>query len=34
METPPITLADMQAWAAKFERPSPEEMALFDRPSC
>ena len=30
METPPITLQDVERWAAIFERPSPEEMALFD----
>ena len=31
-ETPPITFEDMQKWAQVFERPSPEEMALFDPP--
>ncbi|MBV9267378.1 MAG: GNAT family N-acetyltransferase [Acidobacteriaceae bacterium] len=32
METPPITLEDIQRWAQIFERPSSEEMALFDAP--
>ncbi len=31
-ETPAITLEDMQEWAQTFERPSPEERALFDQP--
>jgi len=30
METPPITLEDVQTWDRMFERPSAEEMALFD----
>jgi predicted kinase len=29
-ETPAITLDDVQRWADIFERPSPDEMALFD----
>jgi predicted kinase len=33
MEMPPITLEDLREWAGKFEKPSPEEMALFDPPS-
>ena len=33
METPPITLEDLREWARKFEKPSTEEMALFDPPS-
>jgi predicted kinase len=32
-ESPPITLEDVAKWAEVFERPSPEEMALFDAPS-
>jgi predicted kinase len=31
-ETPAITLKQMQEWARVFEKPSPEEMALFDPP--
>lgn len=33
METPPITFEDIHRWAQMFERPSSEEMALFDPPS-
>jgi predicted kinase len=33
VEVPPITLEDLREWAGKFEKPSPEEMALFDPPS-
>jgi predicted kinase len=29
-ETPPIELADMQQWSDVIERPTPDEMALFD----
>jgi len=29
-ETPAITFDDIQSWAEMFERPSSEEMALFD----
>jgi len=29
-ESPPITLEQMKTWANVFERPSPEEMALYD----
>ena len=29
-ESPPVTLDDMVKWAEIFERPSAEEMALFD----
>ena len=29
-ESPPITLEDVRKWAETFERPSAEEMALFD----
>ncbi len=32
MESPPITVDDMMKWAEIFERPSSEEMALFDPP--
>ena len=32
MESPPITRDDLMKWAAIFQRPSPEEMALFDQP--
>ncbi len=31
-ESPPITLADVMKWAESFERPSAEELALFDGP--
>jgi predicted kinase len=31
-ETPAITLDDIQSWAKMLERPSPEEMSLFDEP--
>jgi len=30
METPPITFEQIEQWARGFEKPSPEEMALFD----
>jgi predicted kinase len=33
MESPPATLDDIVKWAKIFERPSSEEMALFDSPS-
>lgn len=33
METPPIILEDIERWAQMFERPSAEEMALFDAPT-
>lgn len=29
-ESPPITLEDVVKWSESFERPSVEEMALFD----
>ena len=29
-ESPPITLEDVVKWSKIFQRPSPEEMALFD----
>lgn len=32
METPAITLEDLQKWSQIFERPTSEEMALFDPP--
>jgi len=32
MEAPPITLEDIQSWSEMFERPTPDEMALFDPP--
>jgi predicted kinase len=32
-ESPTVTLADITQWAEMFERPSAEEMALFDPPS-
>ena len=31
-ESPPITLDDITKWAEAFERPSSDEMALFDPP--
>ncbi len=31
-ESPPIQRDDMAKWTALFERPSPEELALFDAP--
>jgi predicted kinase len=30
MENPPMTREDLQRWSDGFERPTPEEMALFD----
>jgi predicted kinase len=30
IESPPITLDDLVKWASTFERPSSEELALFD----
>lgn len=30
MESPLITLDDLKKWDKALERPSPEEMALFD----
>jgi predicted kinase len=30
MESPPVTMDDLVKWAAIFERPTAEEMALFD----
>ena len=32
-ESPPITLEDIKKWSETFERPTPEEIALFDMPS-
>lgn len=32
MEDPPIELEDVLRWAEMFQEPTPEEMALFDRP--
>jgi predicted kinase len=32
-ECPPIERADLEKWAEIFERPTPEEMALFDEPT-
>lgn len=32
-EAPPITLEDVRKWAAGFERPSADEMELFDEGS-
>jgi len=29
-ESPAITLEDVNNWAAAFERPAPEEIALYD----
>ena len=31
-ESPPITFEDIRKWNEDFERPSAEEMALFDPP--
>lgn len=31
-EDPAIKLSDLQQWTAKFEVPTPEELALFDYP--
>jgi predicted kinase len=33
VESPAIALEDLKKWANMFERPSAEEMALFDPPS-
>ena len=30
MENPPMTREDLQRWSDGFERPTPEELALFD----
>jgi predicted kinase len=30
MENPPMTREDLQKWSDGFERPTPEEMVLFD----
>src|SRR5690242_1070454 len=30
MENPPITREDLQRWSDAFEKPTPEELALFD----
>jgi predicted kinase len=32
MESPPIQQDDLVKWNEAFERPTPEEMALFDTP--
>jgi len=32
MEYPPIELRDLVQWAAEFQEPTPEELALFDPP--
>jgi predicted kinase len=32
VESPPVTLDDVMKWAEIFERPSSEEIALFDAP--
>jgi predicted kinase len=32
MEDPPIGLEELQRWADAFEVPTPEEMALYDKP--
>jgi predicted kinase len=32
-ESPAITLEDVTKWSESFERPTKEEMALFDTPS-
>lgn len=32
MEDPPITRAEMERWSEIFQRPPPEELALFDPP--
>lgn len=32
-ESPPITREDLAKWSEGFQRPTPEEMALFDPPS-
>lgn len=32
-ESPPITREDVRKWSETFERPTPEEMSLFDPPS-
>jgi len=29
-ESPPVTPADLARWDSQFQRPTPEEMALFD----
>jgi predicted kinase len=33
MESPPIERDDMLRWTEMFQEPTPEEMALFDKPS-
>jgi hypothetical protein len=33
VESPAIAFEDLKKWANMFERPSAEEMALFDPPS-
>lgn len=32
METPAITLEDIESWSQMFDRPTSDEMALFDPP--
>jgi len=32
MEDPPMTRDDLQRWSDGFERPTPDEMAMFDEP--
>jgi predicted kinase len=32
MENPPIRREDLELWAAKFETPTPDELALYDAP--
>ena len=32
MEDPPMTREDLQRWSDGFERPTPDELALFDEP--
>jgi predicted kinase len=32
MEDPPMTREDLQRWSDGFERPTPDELVLFDEP--
>jgi len=32
LENPPMTLEDLQRWSDGFQRPTPDEMAMFDEP--
>jgi len=32
LENPPMTLEDLQRWSDGFQKPTPDEMAMFDEP--